>query len=243
MRNLATAVLLCGCGGSASSPEPADVAADTPVRQPDTGGVPVDGARDAPIDVAADLRADVPGDVALDAIVPADVPAETPLADLGPTDVGPVDIGSDADGCGAPPFPDGVSCTDPGAGDSCADLTTIPWCDGIVLTGDTCGAADDFTLSCGVAGTADRVYVLDQNLGACGCLTCATYQFAVTPGFIYQIRLYNELYGGCSTFEAGCGTGFGLGGGCGYTHLLVVERADGGCGPYTVTVSFYCKDP
>ena len=196
--------------------------------------MPTDARGDVPHDAPVDASPGVPPEIAVD--VARDSLADAPIeASVDSTpDVGPVDA------CAW--FPDGISCADPGAGDSCADALAVPWCDGVVLTGDTCGAADDFTLEagCGLPGTPDRVYVIDQNLLACGCLGCPTYQFTATPGFIYEIRFFNEIYGGCSTQVGDCGSGFGLSGGCTYTHLLIVEKADGGCGPYTVLVDFTC---
>ena len=215
--------MLCiGCADSA-----AGVASDTG-KAPDGPGpadapvdVPIDMPIDLPAEVVTDSTAEAQADLALES--PVDAPADVPIDSL--PDVGP------ADAC--PWFPDGISC---------ADALPIPWCNGVVLSGDTCGAADDFSLEagCGLPGTPDRVYIIDQNLLACGCPGCPTYGFTATSGFIYEIRFYNEFYGGCSTQVGDCGSGFGLSGGCGYTHLLIVEKADGGCGPYTITVDFFC---
>lgn len=149
-----------------------------------------------------------------------------------------VDAASLPDARPIPALPDATPFCDINAVvDSCSavDLTdsSLPLCPG-VYTGNTCDGTDAFEPSCGTAGTGDLAVPLRQGVTM---ETCPTYSFSVTPGFVYSLPLNIDLMG-CPGTEIACGGRYCLSGGCGGTHLLVIEKSDGGCGEFELTVDW-----
>jgi hypothetical protein len=109
---------------------------------------------------------------------------------------------------------------------------------GGTFTGTTCGQSDKFTPECSTVGTPEAVFHL-PDLNAAG--GSHGFTFTLTPGFIVS-HVANDLSScGDTVFAASnqtcytSGVSIGVLWSCG--AWFIVEKAGGGCGPFTLTAN------
>lgn len=130
------------------------------------------------------------------------------------------------EGCGAGP-----------ANDHC--LSGVDVTAGGMYMGTTCGADNTLDLGTGAPGcstpvtpgTADVFYLIRTRPAG------SSYILTITPGFAIQFVPSGPSCsgnGGCGPYSDGT---FSIGGGGGTTWYFAIEKSDGTCGPFTLTVS------
>lgn len=139
-------------------------------------------------------------------------------------------LGSDCLGYYPPEIDAALDAPEPDAPMGCTTAADVTM--GGVFSGNTCTGFDQVRLTCGRVGAQEQWFVIDQSLG------CFDYTFSTTPGFVVQAQLFTEVLGCLPARGSGCTLGLDGPADCGtHTHFLIVERADGGCGAFELTVT------